>query len=45
MLSSFGGVVSFDFRGHGRSAGYTTVGDREVLDLKERSLGIDGYHV
>jgi pimeloyl-ACP methyl ester carboxylesterase len=32
-LSRFGGVVSFDFRGHGRSGGRSTVGDREVLDL------------
>ncbi|MEU8616255.1 alpha/beta fold hydrolase [Streptomyces sp. NPDC048623] len=26
-------VVSFSFRGHGRSGGRSTVGDREVLDL------------
>ncbi|MFJ3899975.1 alpha/beta hydrolase family protein [Streptomyces sp. NPDC090025] len=26
-------VVSFSFRGHGRSGGLSTVGDREVLDL------------
>ncbi|MFI8289579.1 alpha/beta fold hydrolase [Streptomyces sp. ms191] len=26
-------VVTFSFRGHGRSAGVSTVGDREVLDL------------
>lgn len=32
-LSRVGGVVSFDFRGHGRSGGQSTVGDREVLDL------------
>jgi pimeloyl-ACP methyl ester carboxylesterase len=32
-LSRVGGVVSFDFRGHGRSGGVSTVGDREVLDL------------
>lgn len=32
-LSHYGGVVSFDFRGHGRSGGHSTVGDREVLDL------------
>jgi pimeloyl-ACP methyl ester carboxylesterase len=32
-LSRVGGVVSFDFRGHGRSGGHSTVGDREVLDL------------
>ena len=33
VLSRVGGVVSFDFRGHGRSGGVSTVGDREVLDL------------
>ncbi|WP_344967773.1 alpha/beta hydrolase [Streptosporangium fragile] len=33
VLSGFGGVVSFDFRGHGRSGGESTVGDREILDL------------
>jgi pimeloyl-ACP methyl ester carboxylesterase len=32
-LSRVGGVVSFDFRGHGRSGGLSTVGDQEVLDL------------
>jgi len=29
-----GGVVSFDFRGHGRSGGVSTVGDLEVFDLQ-----------
>ncbi len=33
VLSGFGGVVSFDFRGHGRSGGESTVGDLEILDL------------
>ncbi|MFD7230890.1 alpha/beta hydrolase [Streptomyces sp. NPDC059881] len=38
------GVVTFSFRGHGRSGGHSTVGDREVLDLAAavawaRSLG------
>jgi pimeloyl-ACP methyl ester carboxylesterase len=33
VLSGFGGVMAFDFRGHGRSAGLSTVGDAEVLDL------------
>jgi pimeloyl-ACP methyl ester carboxylesterase len=28
------GVVSFDFRGHGRSGGRSTVGDLEVLDVE-----------
>jgi pimeloyl-ACP methyl ester carboxylesterase len=32
-LAETGGVVSFDFRGHGSSGGRSTVGDREVLDL------------
>jgi pimeloyl-ACP methyl ester carboxylesterase len=27
------GVVTFDFRGHGRSGGLSTLGDREILDL------------
>jgi pimeloyl-ACP methyl ester carboxylesterase len=33
-LSRFGGVVTFDFRGHGRSGGASTVGDREIKDLE-----------
>jgi pimeloyl-ACP methyl ester carboxylesterase len=33
-LSRFGGVVSFDFRGHGRSGGASTVGDQEIKDLE-----------
>lgn len=32
-LHRHGGVVGFDFRGHGASGGASTVGDREVLDL------------
>jgi fermentation-respiration switch protein FrsA (DUF1100 family) len=32
-LSAYAGVVAFDFRGHGRSSGQSTVGHREVLDL------------
>ncbi|HVA62010.1 MAG TPA: alpha/beta fold hydrolase [Mycobacteriales bacterium] len=27
------GVLAFDFRGHGASTGYSTVGDKEVFDL------------
>ncbi|WP_225848009.1 alpha/beta hydrolase [Streptomyces sp. HPF1205] len=43
-MSGFGAVVTFSFRGHGRSGGRSTVGDREVLDLDAavvwaRSLG------
>jgi pimeloyl-ACP methyl ester carboxylesterase len=32
-LGRYGAVVTFSFRGHGRSGGRSTVGDREVLDL------------
>ncbi|MFE7131296.1 alpha/beta hydrolase [Streptomyces sp. NPDC057638] len=43
-LSGHAAVVSFSFRGHGRSGGRSTVGDREVLDVAAavawaRSLG------
>ncbi len=39
-----GGVITFDFRGHGSSGGLSTVGDREIHDLEAavgwaRSLG------
>lgn len=45
VLSGFGGVVAFDFRGHGHSGGETTVGDLEVLDLDAavRHARIIGY--
>jgi pimeloyl-ACP methyl ester carboxylesterase len=33
VLRERGGVVGFDFRGHGSSEGASTVGDLEVLDL------------
>ncbi|XRQ16288.1 alpha/beta hydrolase [Actinomadura welshii] len=32
-LHRHGGVMALDFRGHGRSGGRSTVGDREVLDI------------
>ncbi len=32
-LNRIAGVVSFDFRGHGRSGGLSTLGDRETRDL------------
>ncbi len=32
-LLMFGGVVAIDMRGHGRSAGVTTVGELEILDV------------
>ncbi|MDT9685195.1 alpha/beta fold hydrolase [Streptomyces sp. TRM76323] len=33
VLTRHAAVVTFSFRGHGRSGGRSTVGDREVLDL------------
>jgi pimeloyl-ACP methyl ester carboxylesterase len=33
-LNKFGGVVTFDFRGHGRSGGVSTVGDKEIRDVE-----------
>lgn len=33
VLHGSGGVLTFSFRGHGRSGGHSTVGDREILDL------------
>jgi pimeloyl-ACP methyl ester carboxylesterase len=33
-LNRFGGVVSFDFRGHGRSGGGSTLGDQEIQDVE-----------
>jgi pimeloyl-ACP methyl ester carboxylesterase len=33
-LAAHGGVLGVDFRGHGHSGGYSTVGDAEVLDLQ-----------
>ncbi|MEU6175061.1 alpha/beta fold hydrolase [Streptantibioticus parmotrematis] len=43
-FTRYAGVVTFSFRGHGRSGGRSTVGDREVYDLDAairwaRSLG------
>jgi pimeloyl-ACP methyl ester carboxylesterase len=32
-LNLQGGVVAFDFRGHGRSGGATTLGDKEINDV------------
>jgi pimeloyl-ACP methyl ester carboxylesterase len=32
-LNDFGGVIAIDLRGHGRSGGLSTVGDREVMDV------------
>jgi pimeloyl-ACP methyl ester carboxylesterase len=32
-MSRYGGVVIFDFRGHGRSGGLSTLGDREINDV------------
>ena len=33
VLRRHGAAVTFSFRGHGRSGGHSTVGDKEVLDL------------
>ncbi|MFC7309394.1 alpha/beta hydrolase [Streptomyces monticola] len=33
VFAQFAAVVTFTFRGHGKSGGRSTVGDREVLDL------------
>ncbi|MFI1017927.1 alpha/beta hydrolase [Streptomyces sp. NPDC020965] len=33
VFARYADVVTFSFRGHGRSGGRSTVGDREVLDL------------
>jgi fermentation-respiration switch protein FrsA (DUF1100 family) len=33
VFAQHGGVVSFDFRGHGQSAGGSTLGDLEIYDL------------
>jgi pimeloyl-ACP methyl ester carboxylesterase len=32
-LNKTAGVITFDFRGHGRSGGLSTLGDREIKDL------------
>ncbi|MGH8878376.1 MAG: alpha/beta hydrolase [Stackebrandtia sp.] len=32
-FGAFGGVIGFDFRGHGHSSGVSTVGDLEVFDV------------
>lgn len=45
-LNRYGGVVAFDFRGHGRSGGESTLGDKEIQDLDvairyARELGYD----
>lgn len=34
VFGAVGGVVSLDFRGHGRSGGRSTVGDREIHDIE-----------
>jgi len=33
QLNRFGGALVFDFRGHGRSGGFSTLGDKEIYDL------------
>ncbi|MBY8880959.1 alpha/beta hydrolase [Actinacidiphila acidipaludis] len=41
QFSRYGAVVTFSFRGHGRSGGRSTVGDLEVLDL---AAAVDWAH-
>ncbi|MFD1536469.1 alpha/beta hydrolase [Nonomuraea guangzhouensis] len=45
VLSNHGGVIAFDFRGHGRSGGESTVGDKEILDVEAavRHARVIGY--
>src|SRR5437868_1971951 len=45
VLSETGGVIAFDFRGHGRSEGQSTVGDLEILDIDAavRHARVIGY--
>jgi pimeloyl-ACP methyl ester carboxylesterase len=45
-LARHAGVLAFDFRGHGRSTGHSTLGDREIADLESavtaaRQLGYE----
>ena len=40
-LNRSAGVIAFDFRGHGRSGGKSTLGDREVKDLGVAEPGHD----
>src|SRR5271163_4802490 len=34
QLNPMAGAITFDFRGHGRSGGLSTLGDREIWDLE-----------
>ena len=40
-LAGFGGVVAIDLRGHGRSAGATTLGKDEPLDASRHPISIN----
>ncbi|MBL1109491.1 alpha/beta fold hydrolase [Streptomyces sp. 5-8] len=44
VLRGYGAVVTFSFRGHGRSGGRSTVGDKEVLDLAAAVEWARGFH-
>jgi pimeloyl-ACP methyl ester carboxylesterase len=39
-LAQHAGVLAFDFRGHGRSTGHSTLGDREIVDLEAAVLAM-----
>jgi pimeloyl-ACP methyl ester carboxylesterase len=41
-LAEHAGVLAFDFRGHGRSTGHSTLGDREVGDLEAAVAAMRG---
>ncbi|WP_229789161.1 alpha/beta hydrolase [Thermopolyspora flexuosa] len=45
VLNGYGGVLAFDFRGHGRSSGLSTVGDKEIHDIEAvvRHARVVGY--
>jgi pimeloyl-ACP methyl ester carboxylesterase len=41
-LAGHAGVLAFDFRGHGRSTGHSTLGDREIADLEAAVVEMRG---
>jgi pimeloyl-ACP methyl ester carboxylesterase len=41
-LAQHAGVLAFDFRGHGRSSGHSTLGDREIADLEAAVVTMRG---
>jgi pimeloyl-ACP methyl ester carboxylesterase len=41
-LAKHAGVLAFDFRGHGRSSGLSTLGNREIADLEAAVVAMRG---